>query len=106
MLRRGASLLLAVLLAACSTPKPAVPPSAPSAPAAPVAAVRLARVAFSDLPDWNAARFDAALASFRRGCALLAKKEKGKEGSAHVLIFHFLEARRLRGSKARGLTTD
>jgi membrane-bound lytic murein transglycosylase A len=32
-------------------------------------------MAFSDLPDWNAARFEAALASFRRGCALLAKKD-------------------------------
>jgi membrane-bound lytic murein transglycosylase A len=68
-LRFAAPLLLAALLAACTTTKPATPPSAPAA-----SALRLTRAAFSDLPDWNAARFDAARAAFVRGCAQLAKK--------------------------------
>jgi membrane-bound lytic murein transglycosylase A len=76
-LRRCASLLLAILLAACSTTpkKPAVSPTAPSIHSAPTSALRLTRASFSDLPDWNAARFEAAQASFRRGCALLMKKD-------------------------------
>ena len=74
---RHAALLLAVLLAACSTPspKPAVPPSGPAIAAVSANAVRLTRAAFSDLPDWKTARFDAALAAFRRGCAPLKKKD-------------------------------
>ena len=70
-MKRGL-LLAAVLLAACSTPRPAVPPSAPSA--TPSAALRLTRAAFADLPDWNRARFNAARDAFLRGCAQLAKK--------------------------------
>ncbi|MBV9550415.1 MAG: murein transglycosylase A [Alphaproteobacteria bacterium] len=76
MTRRFAGLLLAVLLTACTTPvpKPAVPPAAPSVPAVPTAALRLTRVGFSNLPDWNSARFNAARDAFLRGCAQLAKK--------------------------------
>jgi membrane-bound lytic murein transglycosylase A len=66
-LRFAAPLLLAALLAACATPRPAPPGTAAHG-------LRLTRAAFSDLPDWNAAHFDAAQAAFRRGCALLAKK--------------------------------
>jgi membrane-bound lytic murein transglycosylase A len=75
-LKRAAPLLLAALLAACSTTPPPRPAVAPVTPAPPPSAngVRLTRVGFSDLPGWNAARFDAAQASFRRGCAQLAKK--------------------------------
>jgi membrane-bound lytic murein transglycosylase A len=72
--RRAALFLALLLLAGCSTTKPAVPPSVPAKPAAPVAALRLTRASFADLSGWDAARFDAALASFRRGCAQLAKK--------------------------------
>ncbi len=73
---RIAVLLPLALLAACSTtPKPAVPPGAPATPAAPSAALRLTRAGFADLPDWNGARFDAALSAFRRGCAQLARKD-------------------------------
>ena len=67
-------LLAALLLAACSAPRPAVSPSAPSVPAAPTAALRLARASFADMPDWNRARFNAARDAFLRGCAQLAKK--------------------------------
>jgi membrane-bound lytic murein transglycosylase A len=75
--KRVALLLLAVSLAACSTTpqKPAVPPTQPVVPAAPVAGLRLTRATFRDLPDFSATRFDAALAAFRRGCAVLAKKD-------------------------------
>lgn len=73
-LKRAAPLLLAALLAACSTTPPPRPAVAPVAPAPSANGVRLARAGFSDLPGWNAARFEAAQASFRRGCAQLAKK--------------------------------
>jgi len=77
----AASLLLLVLAACSTTPQkpaapPAVPPAAPAKPPALSSALRLARAGFADLPDWNSARFDAALASFRRGCAQLAKKDR------------------------------
>jgi membrane-bound lytic murein transglycosylase A len=76
MKQRLAAALLAALLAACSTApqKPAVPSSPPAASTVAASALRLSRTGFSALPGWNAARFDAALASFRRGCAILAKK--------------------------------
>jgi membrane-bound lytic murein transglycosylase A len=74
--RLAAPLLLA-LLAACTSTKPAVPPAAPAMPAAPVAGLHLARAGFADLPDWSAARFAAAIASFLRGCAQLEKKDRG-----------------------------
>jgi len=71
---KRAIVLGALLLAACSSPRPAVPPSAPSSPAVPSAALRLTRASFTDLPDWRNAHFDAARAAFLRGCAQLAKK--------------------------------
>lgn len=78
---RAAALLLAALLAACSTtprPGPAVAPVTPAPGPAPSAnGLRLSRTAFGDLPGWNTARFDAALAAFRRGCVQLAKKAPG-----------------------------
>jgi membrane-bound lytic murein transglycosylase A len=78
---RAAALLLAALLTACSTTPPLRPAVAPVTPApgpTPSAnGLRLSRMAFSDLPGWNVARFDAALAAFRRGCAQLAKKAPG-----------------------------
>ena len=80
MKQRAPALLLAALLAACTgTPpqKSAVPPATTIAPVVSANALRLSRATFSDLPDWNAARFDVALASFRRGCTLLAKKDRG-----------------------------
>ena len=78
MKRRLAALSLAALLAACSSPpqKPAVSPSAPVTPVVSANALRLSRGGFADLPGWSAGRFDAALASFRRGCAQLAKKDR------------------------------
>lgn len=77
MKTRLAVLLLAALMAACSTtpPKPAVPPAAPAQPVVSANALRLTRASFNDLPDWNAVRFDAALASFQRGCVQLKRKD-------------------------------
>jgi membrane-bound lytic murein transglycosylase A len=73
--RVAALVLLASLLAACATPKPAVPPAAPGKPAIPTRALGLTRVGFPDLPDWNRAHVAAALAAFRRGCAQLTRKD-------------------------------
>ena len=64
--RLFASLAL-VLLAGCAS-QPAKPPAAGPAP------LRLTRVAFADLPGWNAAAQGPALAAFRRSCAVLAAK--------------------------------
>jgi membrane-bound lytic murein transglycosylase A len=61
--RRKASLVAALLLAGCAAPT--APPSSP---------LRLTRATFADLPGWRQAGLDDALASFRRGCAALAKK--------------------------------
>ena len=47
---------------------PAPPPKAPAAP------LQLARATFADLPDWKAADAATAMASFVRGCAVLAGK--------------------------------
>lgn len=76
MLRLGV-VLLALLLAGCATRQPA-PPAAPTiptqvAPAPPQ--VRLTRASFAGLPGWAAAPLDDARASFRRGCAVLARRE-------------------------------
>jgi len=76
--QRLAAALLAASLAACSTApqKPAVPAvGVPAAPTVAANALRLTRAGFTDLPGWNAANFDAALAAFQRGCAILAKKD-------------------------------
>ncbi len=54
---------LLVLLAACTGPKPQVSPL-----------LRLTRSDFSVLPGWKDTRLEAALASFQRGCILLAQK--------------------------------
>jgi membrane-bound lytic murein transglycosylase A len=53
-----------VLLAGCISQKPQA--TAPS--------LHLSRVSFDALPGWNAASPDVALASFRRGCAILMQK--------------------------------
>jgi membrane-bound lytic murein transglycosylase A len=82
--RLGVALLLAAALAGCAT-RPATPPAiaplsppavAPAAPAAPPP-FRLSRTNFNDLPGWNAAAFEDARASFRRGCAALARRDAG-----------------------------
>lgn len=62
-MRLRAALLLGLVLAGCSLPKEAAPPT-----------LRLSRAAFSDLPGWSQSDFGAALAAFRRGCAVLAQK--------------------------------
>jgi membrane-bound lytic murein transglycosylase A len=58
-------LALLVLLAGCTGQKP--PPTAEPL-------LRLTRADFASLPDWRAARLEGALASFQRGCAVLAQK--------------------------------
>jgi membrane-bound lytic murein transglycosylase A len=54
---------LAALLAGCTSPPPA-----------PAGGLSLSRVGFADLPAWNSATADAALASFQRSCAVLMGK--------------------------------
>jgi len=59
--------LALVLLAGCAS-EPAKPSATEPAP------LRLTRASFRDLPDWNAAAQTAALAAFRKSCAVLAAK--------------------------------
>ena len=67
MFRSRRLLVLAlVTLAACSAPPPPKPAPAPS--------LHLSRASFTDLPDWNSVHADAALAAFRRSCAVLTAK--------------------------------
>jgi membrane-bound lytic murein transglycosylase A len=63
MTRAGfaAMLLTAALLAGCATPNPP--------------GLYLSRRSFSDLPGWRAAKLDAPLAAFRRGCAMIAMRD-------------------------------
>lgn len=74
MLRSKQLLVLALLaVAACSTP----PPPKPQTPAP----LHLSRA--GSLPDWNTASADAALAAFRRSCAILmAKPDTAPMGGA------------------------
>lgn len=58
-------LALAGLLASCATQAPKPPPTE---------ALRLTRMGFDGLPGWREARPDAALASFKRSCAVLAAR--------------------------------
>lgn len=62
--RLGIAMLLAAV-AACSHAPP--PPTATTP-------LHLARSRFADLPGWDTAKLDAALAAFARGCTALAKK--------------------------------
>lgn len=77
MTSRLGVVLLALLLAGCATRQ--LPPTAPTqvtpsiTPAPPP--LRLTRAAFTDLPGWSVSSFDDARASFRRGCAALARRE-------------------------------
>jgi membrane-bound lytic murein transglycosylase A len=64
-MKRLAVLASAFLLVACTTEKP--PPAVPSGP-------HLSRVGFDQLPGWQDANGQAALAAFRRGCAVLMQK--------------------------------
>jgi membrane-bound lytic murein transglycosylase A len=68
----GAALLLCAALAGCAAP-PAPTPVAPAAPAP--SPLRLTRTSFNDVPGWNMAALDDARASFRRGCAALARRD-------------------------------
>ncbi len=65
MFRNSRLLVLALLaVAACTSPPPKPQ----------TALLNLSRSNFEDLPDWNAANADAALAAFRRSCAVLTSK--------------------------------
>jgi membrane-bound lytic murein transglycosylase A len=80
MFRNKTLLAVALLgLAACTSappPKPAVPPPQ-------TASLHLARTAFTQLPDWNSSNADAALAAFRRSCAvMMAKPDTASMGGA------------------------
>lgn len=69
MFRSKRLLLLALLaVAACTSPPPLPTKTQPAT------SLHLSRARFSDLPDWNIAGADAALAAFRRSCAVLAAK--------------------------------
>ena len=59
--RAAAIFLIAAIVTGCTTGTPPQPRL-------------LTRAAFADLPGWDRADLDAALAAFRRGCALLAAK--------------------------------
>ncbi len=76
MFRNKRLLLLALLaLAACTSPPP--PKTQPAS------SLHLSRASFSDLPDWSGSSADAALAAFRRSCAvLMAKPDSGPMGGA------------------------
>ena len=82
-MRRAAALLLLAALAGCVTP-PTVTPAAPAPPAVtappatpPPPPFRLTRTSFNNIPGWSAAALEDARASFRRGCAVLARREAG-----------------------------
>lgn len=76
MFRNKRLLLLALLaLAACTSPPPPKIQLASS--------LHLSRASFSDLPDWSGSSADAALAAFRRSCAvLMAKPDSAPMGGA------------------------
>lgn len=76
MFRNKRLLLLALLaLAACTSPPPPK--------IQPASSLHLSRASFSDLPDWNGSSADAALAAFRRSCAvLMAKPDSAPMGGA------------------------
>jgi membrane-bound lytic murein transglycosylase A len=60
MKRRLLLVVLVAALAGCTKPAPE-----------PAGGLSLTRVSFGGLPDWNTVRADAALAAFRRSCAVL-----------------------------------
>ena len=76
MFRNKRLLLLALLaLAACTSPPPPK--------IQPASSLHLSRASFSDLPDWSGSSADAALAAFRRSCAvLMAKPDSAPMGGA------------------------
>jgi len=78
MYRSKRLLLLALLaLAACTSPPPLPTRTQPAT------SLHLSRASFADLPDWSAGNAEAALAAFRRSCAVLtAKPESAAMGGA------------------------
>jgi membrane-bound lytic murein transglycosylase A len=60
MKRRLLLVVLVAALAGCTKPAPE-----------PAGGLSLTRISFASLPDWNAVHADAALAAFRRSCAVL-----------------------------------
>ena len=74
MKTRFLMIALLAVLAGCTSPPPPQPPPG---------GLRLTRAAFADLPEWNNANADAALASFQRSCAvLMARPDVAPMGGA------------------------
>jgi len=64
-MKRWSGLVVALVLAACASPKP--PPAVSTA-------LHLSRTSFDQLPGWQNGDAGAALAAFQRGCAVLMQK--------------------------------
>src|SRR6218665_472551 len=76
---RGLFGLCLLLLAGCAAPREQAVPEKPASPPP----LRLTRARVSDLPLWNEAQADAAMAAFRRACAIvMAKPDASALGGA------------------------
>jgi membrane-bound lytic murein transglycosylase A len=81
-MRKGAFLLLALLLAACAAPREPVLPQPP--PPSKFPKLELTPVHFADLPGWNADNFQGVRESFLKSCQKLQNKNGWAESCRAV----------------------